>query len=443
MLYRAGIWVLFILYGLQYYLYSRGLRFLSYLVELAPYTFIILIATANKSRLFKRTLSYDISIKRSFTLLIFFILFAFYRAVPNGYHSSARFLYNVLLIFIFTSYFNTYVRYIYSHYDRFTVWSDLVTGLMFVILTNYILLYGFGIESMQAQTYISTMSSNFGLTESRIFFPIAFNAREYSQYCGLLSVISFGLLLRNKANDRAAKRRNRALFINIVVGIATVLIVDARMTLGITIFAMMVLFVLKYRDLRIPIFFTSILVFLLFPALYFLALILFKIEIDWVSASNTFSGRLYIWATGLINFPNLSFVDLLFGKGIFSHATLGLSQYYGLLFENWVDNSRIQLHNGTIQNLYDLGIVGLGVFLWFIISMVVPLFKGCRDGKNHDTYWFNVIAMTSILYYQGLWVTESTTPLYFLSYLLLLLFFKAVIGTLPSPPGKGVETSKT
>lgn len=90
------------------------------------------------------------------------------------------------------------------------------------------------------------------------------------------------------------------------------------------------------------------------------------------------NGRVDLWVYLLENFSNSSFLHILFGYG--SHAT---NQLIGTF-----------AHNDYINILYDFGIIGLFLYLWFIITIIKKWISMCKnDYENKDIFLFAIIEL--------------------------------------------------
>ncbi len=428
-IWRIGIWLLFPIIGIYTYLHLQGYKLLGYSILFLPYCTLILGGLPILARRFS-----SLTISRKyilsslfFPILILLLLIASSRAIPYDFNSLPRFLAKMLFIIVIVLLFNIYIH---AHEANVknelwkNIWMDIGASIFISLVLNLFAYTFLGLESLAVERYIEQGVSRISFLESRVEFPLISNTRELSQIAGLVAIIAFGATLSKTRKGRVGARTFFTAML-IALSMLVIILADARMTLLVTLFSiLMTYFFIRYRRF-VSIAWIISFFFLLFPLFYFLFLFYVNMRsgLD-IFESNlwTLTGRLYIWASILPEALGLNMSQFLFGSGAYSQAITGMSDNYAMLFSNYIDTERISYHNAVFQMFFDIGLIGVTVYVMLILSILKAHLDRLAELQTYDPARMHLsIGVVVLLYYLGLGTTEAITPLYYDSYLIVLV----------------------
>jgi exopolysaccharide production protein ExoQ len=124
-------------------------------------------------------------------------------------------------------------------------------------------------------------------------------------------------------------------------------------------------------------------------------IIVYWVELtDFLGKSPDASGRFYIWQTVW----SLITERLILGWGWISHWVPGVSPYEGLIVID--DVPHYHAHNAFLDVWLQLGVIGLGIFVWVVVSTFVRVWKIAVSHTNPLYLWplfaFMVISTQSL-----------------------------------------------
>ena len=424
---RLGVWFLLPLLGLQVHFVSLGWQLVGYPIFLLPYMFLLIVNRAAVERTAKPLLLdevQDTALGRLFALLIILLLVASLRAVGEEYHSAARFLVHVITYLVFIAFLRMYVRHMAGLGQLALIWKDLaLSGVVAVMipLFGYFLL---GLEGPQAAVYTEELETRISLLPYRLSFPFITSNRGFSQYSGLLVLLSAAALVYRRQGVPLFKGGPLVPMLGITVGLLAISFTDSRMTMLtmiLTLIALGVFALSKHHHRKLLTMAVGLI--LLFPGYYFYFLLRYELLLE---GPISLTGRLYIWGTAVLSLPTYGTGPLVFGHGLYSHTRLGLNERYGVLFENWSGTELIPFHNASFQMIYDTGLLGLVTFLGLIIVLAWSV-ADQRTVVSPAQKRFRVIALILLIYYLALGITESTVIQYFPHLLFVLTLLRYAI----------------
>ena len=107
----------------------------------------------------------------------------------------------------------------------------------------------------------------------------------------------------------------------------------------------------------------------------------------------TLNNRATIWEMALGELRACKWIHLV-GYGAFAQVRTGLCYYYGGM---WETEELISLHNTSLQQLFDIGYIGLCIFLAMIINVFIVIGKGNRTDNRKPIQLFHP-AFAALLY---------------------------------------------
>jgi len=258
-----------------------------------------------------------------------------------------------------------------------------------------------------------------GITHDRILFPFTPGLTVFGVLAGA-SMCSSVVGLFEKTEGKKAYSA-----VMLAISTCALLLSDAR---GAVLFSLIVLG-LYFLLLRVRIGWGRYLVApLAFFFIIVLALMLLLSQYDLFSdmsrGGGLLSGRPVIWMSAFNYIADLP-PALLFGHGFMGHFRSGISNDYAMLFISWgMDHPEFAtLHNSFLQNLLDIGVVGLALLLATLQQAV----NAASSSENYPKVTAMKIVVL-ILYLELSGATESCLTVYsFVTYLPLLLLVSYVV----------------
>ena len=133
-------------------------------------------------------------------------------------------------------------------------------------------------------------------------------------------------------------------------------------------------------------------------------LLLYRIAND----DGTGSYRTLIWKTKLHEYLNGGIINMLFGYGQYGGAKLGIST-----FRDMVSGEVVGFHNDYIGFLVDYGVIGFGLFIYFLLYPIILVEKGGQD---------NIYVLIIIIYLSTCFLTLEPIITGVLSYFVFYLY---------------------
>ncbi|MFC1583469.1 O-antigen ligase family protein [Candidatus Neomarinimicrobiota bacterium] len=429
-IWRIGIWLLPLMLGLKVYFLANNQRLFGYLIFYAPYIGILLVAKPSLHWI-KNVLLIprnNLVLNFFFYLLLIMLVIGSFRSTWVEYHSYARFFAQVFFIIVFILYLRNYLSQL-AHANRINLlWKDLAIGLTICIVVNLLAQFLLRIPSPHAAIYATELQSRISFLPHRIHFPFALSTREFSYFGGLLVLIS-GYLLVDRKLIRHVLIRLATTGGFMTIGLLIIILTDSRMTLLMTIFFWILLqLLLRWRMPRL-LAYGMIGTFALFPAVY-LVIITVTGLINGDLFDITLTGRIYLWAATAAEFPQLGLGAMLFGNGMYGQIVTGLSEMFGLLFLKWENPDLISCHNASFQIILDNGLLGFMIYIGLLLAFTKGFLSIIQRSHGSQQIISNIMALSMLIYYIGLGTTEGLTPLYYESFLILLIILKAYLDTL-------------
>lgn len=255
-----------------------------------------------------------------------------------------------------------------------TYGSDIVDNLFFGIflylLLNIILL-AVGFEnpvSVKAITEDASILKYFGIEVERVLFPLYPGEGRVG-----IGVLAGVLLTYYLAKLITCKDKLNPLFLSIVP-VWILFATDSRGALVSSLLSFGVYYVAhkyKLKFLR----FAAIAIPFLPLFLMFISLLAFQsglnAEIAREGSADISSGRAIIWSIALLELLDFRLIHLV-GFGSYGQAISGVSGDYMNIFSSWrSENPELfSLHNVAIQTVYDIGYIGLIVFVYLCYRLL-------------------------------------------------------------------------
>ena len=302
---------------------------------------------------------------------------------------------------------NRYVKAIFQSFDLF-----LIINLAFYIVgvrgdTQFINSGDFG---------TAKLLSIIGIHHDRILFPFTPGLTVF----GVLAGASFSNSVISLAEKTGTKKYNILIFI---LSSFSLLLADARGSIMCVFFALLIYFLLtRYR--------ISIARYLVAPLTFFFILVILIMVVlsnnnlisDLSRGGGLLSGREFIW---LYVFNYLSEMDpiMWIGHGFMGHFKSGVSYDYSYLFNTWGNPELATLHNTFLQNMFDVGIIGLTVL---VVILQITVNSAIKNKSFYKEYSVKIIML--ILYLELSGATESCiSPYSFVTYMPVLFLVAFVI----------------
>jgi len=272
-----------------------------------------------------------------------------------------------------------------------------------------------------------------GVQHERVQFPIAAGLNNYAILCGAGFVYSIAFL---KQHDFIFSRLY--FLIVAIVAMISILLVDSRGALFfafITAFSIIAFSATVWKRVYLVVVVVPLIPVLMYYALSSILSTGSPVATDLFVRSTYLadpgSGREIVWFAALDHLIDFNFSHL-FGYGLYGQATSGIANFYDELFPLSDSPALITLHNFSLQMIFDVGYVGLGITLLYIFLLMKGLSKKVESKQQFEYFW----RLTILVYLLLMGSTEAVPSLYFAD--VFLIFVIAVIGI-----SKSAELTRT
>ncbi len=421
---RAAIWLLFPLLGLHSYLLKIDLRVVAYVLHFFPYILLLGPAFLFRGKA-ARTPRLGAHVRK---LKWFLVVLAFgaLRSVSLPYSSIPRFFYIVLTFLLLLTLGSQYVGMLWrTGRSARLFWEDIHHSVLSLVVLNLVAVFVFRIDgpnSVDLGSFVSRISP----FEFWVAFPFVRNPRDFAQAAGGLCLVGIFLYRRERGSGRSIVYLCTA-----AVGLASVIITDARMVLLQVLVMSLVLVAL----IRMPVKYVRVSGMVLaawqitYPMIHFALLRLIGSALVDLNNVLAISGRVFIWAAGAFGILRFRLTEWIFGLGMYSHRSSQTNDLYTVIFGAWSNPEGITLHNQIIQLIMDVGLVG---FLAYLL-VFHGFFEVLRSVGDVDVSEGNrraaILLLVLALYFSGIGITESITPYYYstFQYFLILMVYTGAL----------------
>lgn len=335
-------------------------------------------------------------------LLLILISIGYLRAAENGL-LLVRHAWTLIITWLSLLAFSISI-FLNSHYRTEVIGLKkcIILALGIYVLFNFILHLLFPQLSVQEAEYSvllgsqpSILFSLIGINRFRTLFPTIEGFNMMGAVCGAALVV--GVLILTSRRFKFFLRSFG--LVTIVIALYGLLLSDSRFA---TMSALLVLIIVKafpkqmLRRLSIAFILAPLLPLLLLAIANLISRISFILSIARSSTDiYTFNSRAYAWQ-GVIDWLSYFSEEQLIGYGTYGQLASGVTRFYSQYFA--VDNP--SLHNFSFQYIFDIGYIGLAVFLLLYIRLLFNLFANNKS-ELHDIdmifgalLWFFMISST-------------------------------------------------
>ncbi len=352
-----------------------------------------------------------------FASYLIIVLVGFFRSIYAGTREGIIGLAEVAIVLAIVIYFYAIVTdAIRSGY--YQLLPRYIGISLFILCLANVLGAAVGIENPGAETiYNRDIENSLGIIDYRISFPFTTSERMLSIQAGIL--VLFGLF-RWRENFRKYDK----LMSICMVAIGTAVLIGAGGRIPVLMLIATVAFIILWKVSH-QFSVSLLLIFLIFP---FLLVFVDIVGLAYTAADNigiqlsqptenirTFSNRDVIYAVILQWYMSSGdLVSQLFGYGAHGQITSGLSSDYAMLFgHSYANPDRMTAHNTLLQSLVDYGIIGAGVYVALIVSIVLSIRRNRLIHKKHgSTYKHEKPLIAILIYTVGCSMTESSITYY-------------------------------
>lgn len=296
------------------------------------------------------------------------------------------------------------------------IYVTLNVGLHFAGIDSPKTIYG---EPLDLTARIFAM---LGISASRTLFPMAAGIAAFGMVAGGAFVCSAGLLLKT-SHSRA---RRAAYLIGLVASGYAILATDTRAAVMFVIVSMAAILLVP----RITAKYAWGLPALspLFPVALVFAISVLSGALSGADLRrsgedlSTLNNRTNVWRPALRDLPSHGVVKLAVGHGYEGHYLSGVSQEYADWFSAYKQPEFRGLHNVYLQYLYDLGLIGVSLYLALAILLMKAL-SGWVSSGEPDLVW-PLLAVGVYLIFAGS-IDRIPTPYsqeLFLVFLMLVIY---------------------
>jgi O-antigen ligase len=267
----------------------------------------------------------------------------------------------------------------------------------------------------------ATILSLMGISTERVLFPFALGVNGFGVIAGAAVVIAFILFQRTR-------KWLRFLYLGyLVCALIGVLATDSR---GAMVFALLAIILISFshrswlKHWRILVIFTPIFPFLIMAISKLIGATLSLAKLS--RGTTILSFREIIWANVFAYLKANAGFNLLWGYGYLGQVTSKAYQvYYSLLFShlNVESPERASVHNFMLQNLLDIGLLGISLIL---IVLFILISRTTRTIETSGIYKA-VLGFVLFLVFAG--TTDLTLNVYnfhlFMPFLVFAVYFSS------------------
>jgi len=382
---------------LQSFVKVCGLLYLMYFTFFADKTCEFRVCEVNKMQGLKPLIAF-----------ILLILVGLFRSIQLDVISPFNVIFDatfIVLIFFYCSKLSTYGS---------DILDNLFFGIFLYLLLN-IILFAVGFEnpvSSKAITEEASLLKYFGVKVERVLYPLYPGEGRVG-----IGVLAGVLLTYYSAKSIKCKYKFNLLFLSIVP-LWIILATDSRGALVSSLLSSGVYYVAhKYKLTFIR--FASIAMPFLPLLLMFISLQAFQsglnAEIAREGSADISSGRIIIWSIALMELIDFRPIHII-GFGSYGQAISGVSYDYMNMFSSWVSENPelFSLHNLAVQMVFDIGYIGLIVFIFLYYRLLTITIYSVDPKIN---------ILSSILIFIILAGVTDTAPLFYGNGIFIIFVF--------------------
>lgn len=369
----------------------------------------------------------------SFLGFVFLIILSYFRTCqPLVTYTTTIFRSLQLIFFIF--YTHVFINYIYEKKQNYTHVVFIVSSIFIVI---NLFLFALNITFFNPYTnkfYIgeSVMYNTFfGVNIDRVVFPLVSGFNEYGVYAG--AILTFGFIYLFSGIKNIYKTIT---LVFIILSFVTILYTDNRGALACSLVSIITVLFLRYFR-RINYLKSFVFIFPFIP--YILLIVLpiignYQIIVD-VSRSSSevesANARQIIWAYAANELIAFKYIHLV-GWGDYGQFGSGASSGWADMLDTFENSQYTSAHNFVLQMIFDIGYIGVGVFLVMFYRMINICTKIYKNNYNKSMLGYFAVLMYMLF-------AGSLESLYvFKAFFILMIYFFTVIFTL----GNRIENQK-
>ncbi|MDR7295731.1 hypothetical protein J2X16_001052 [Pelomonas aquatica] len=343
------------------------------------------VSGAHQKRIYSESISrrLDPRIMLPLVLMLILISIAVWRALGFFYTFSNVFSNVALLVFgligAATAYLNAD-----NDEERWLLLKAAPIGIFLLVVANIVgFAVGFRSAPVLGEERLNQTLSLVGVTAGRVLFPLTVGTNAFGSVCALGVISSF--LLWDRRSVAAC------LFAVLTAGVCflALVAVDSRAAMAAIVAAGFWLFlvrrvsVLRYLPLGLVVIgpFVPFLLAALFRAINDNGLLSGLVRAGSQGAKlGVGTGRQFIWTAAQQQIANAEPLHLI-GFGAYGPAQSKFSASYAWIF-NELGQTATSVHNTMLQNFFDMGYVGVAVWVWClfaVVSRALKLSKLSRD----------------------------------------------------------------
>lgn len=321
--------------------------------------------------------NFQISVLLPLTLLLVLSCVAVGRGL-GGYYTLTNFFSNLALMMIGLLALVTAFTNARNTEERECLLKSAPAGLVILVLANLAgFAAGFASTPILSEDRLNQTLAIFGVTVGRVSFPLTVGTNAFGSVCALAAISSFAFWA-----GRGRVRKLVTLFLFVCCFVALIA-VDSRAAMAAMFIAGIWLILLR----RLPRWkYLPLLLILFSPIMPFLLAALFSAINDQGFLSGLIrsgaqgarlgvgTGRQYIWSSAAEQIANADFIHLI-GYGAYGQVQSKFSMTYSWIF-NELGQTAASLHNTALQNFFDMGYVGVVVWiacLWSVMSSYIRI----------------------------------------------------------------------
>jgi O-antigen ligase len=239
------------------------------------------------------------------------------------------------------------------------------------------------------------------ISASRASFPLTPGVDGAGAIAALALVVSALLA------SSGSKRQRLFGIAGIASSIATILLVDSRGPLLWAICALAIIAalpVLRRGVGALPFAILLLPTLLLYVLSKLSALSTVFSRTDGTTDFTTATGREQIWSI-VLNFLSHQGGELLYGWGAYGQVRSGVGYRYAYLFPGQLNSQFFSAHNGILQIVLDTGLIGLVMFLWFLVRTIDGAYSAYQASRTSEAK-----ALLGGLMVIGLLGTDEAVP---------------------------------
>ncbi|MCF2518424.1 O-antigen ligase [Dyadobacter sp. CY351] len=295
----------------------------------------------------------------------------------------------------------------YARFENIFYFLNILPFGIYALINILLWIFEFSFESTNELVIgKALLLEKFGIFVNRIKFPLANGINSYGTVVGGLLTISLVYLFVVKKNKLSTMGI-------ITVLITTVLLTDSR---GALIYSFLILGAIwYYRSSK-----SFPAVFKIVPLMPILGsfLLISVTQILSTTGLGAFlsrssgdlesgNGRFLIWGYSLTEFIQFKIIQVI-GYGDNGHVGSGVSNLWQNMFLTYGETTNMHPHNTTLAILFDIGYIGLAVYIYFLWRVLTIIQKFWNINRN-----FSLVMLSFLLYTVLIGITESLYGFYY------------------------------